>query len=229
MRKCKKCHIVLDDKTKICPVCGIKVKSNIVKYIVITIIIIDLIVATFLFTKIKEEYDKVQELKRIEQENLKLIDDETKMFESYLGKYKISYNKEEVSKSLSNYKIKEKIDLNKKCYTADGQDEPTQSIVDSNCLNAIQFKTIKQYKRLSNASTYQVYKIDDYNSILKIKLNSISTIKDYSKKLDQQYQIICFKHDESSNLVQTKCVDENDDLSYQNLDIKYEFKLTRIN
>ena len=229
--KCKECGKEINQKAEICPHCGCRVKSNIIKFVVICLIVIAILVGGFFTIKgIKQKIDK--DNKQREQEVLNKQKDEidkneSKLFESYLGTYKLSYN--DIAKNeLSNFTFVSDINIKDKCYFDTNHDVAEEGDIVENCINAIDFETIKSVIGMSS-TMYYVYKIDDKNTILSFQFQNIAKTTDSSELNNTR---ICFKQEDENNLIQTECPKrKNGKASYDDMasiDVKYEFKLIKL-
>ena len=230
--KCKECGKEINKKAEICPNCGCRVKSNALKIIFICTIMIVIVICGYIGAKaIKNQIDenKRLETERIEKEKRdKLNKEETKMFESYLGNYKLSYNSNLVNSDFSNMNFVDEIKITKKCQSPPEGVVLSNIEIDEDCIVAVDFDTISE----SNGSFlqwYYVYKTSENSSILNFKFHQIAKDETYNKII---YNKICFKQDLNNELIQTECTkrkkgyssyDESD-----SIDTKYEFKLTKI-
>lgn len=230
--KCKECGKEINKKAEICPNCGCRVKSNTLKFIVICLIVIAIVVGGYYGAKyVKHQSD---ENKRLEKEKIesekkdKLNKEETRMFETFLGKYKLSYNTELVNKELNDYTFVDEVSFEKKCYTIALGDTAEQEIVKENCINGVDFETITEYGG-GYPRMFYIYKIDDNNAILNFQFQNVAKMDMWSDIMNNH---LCFKMEDEDNLIQTECTKrKNGYSSYDDandIDTKYEFKLTRV-
>ena len=158
-----------------------------------------------------------------------LSESEMKLFESFLGKYKISYDNDLVSNELSNYVFKDEIDLGRKCYSTDAGSTPEEEVVIENCIDAIDFETILSYDHYA-----LLYKIDNNKVVLSIYFNYIAEPKNYELGWSGGYRMhrLCFTNDSEDKLIQSDCVVRKNGYSSNDhgevLDTKYKFTLTKI-
>ena len=175
------------------------------------------------FTRInKEETNKREDLKN----------KENKIFESYLGNYDITYNNELVSQDFSIFNFANEISIKDKCYWSYAGETPEKDIVNSECINPVDFEMLPQYFA-GSFGVYYIYKIDDNSSVLKLYFGNIGKVPNIYGTYGQDIinSTICFKWQDSKTLVQTECVKQKNGYSSfdnsPNIDTKYEFKLTK--
>ena len=236
--KCKECGKEINKKAEICPHCGCRVKSNTLKIVIICLIIAGLLVIGYKGAKyIKHQIDenKRLETERIEKEKRdKLNKEETKIYESYLGKYKISYDLELFKKEHPYYEIKDTADFSKKCYQKDSTyPKPQDGDILTDCLSIENAKTIEEVHSFDN---YRLY-LNDKNNIIYAEFRSItkscnipSASTEDINESSLQSNYICFSGN-SNELNQVNCPKEiysKKTTSDTSWDSKYKFKLTKI-
>ena len=229
---CKECGKEINKKAEICPNCGCRVKSNTLKIAIICLIIVCLLVGGYIGAKyIKHQIDETKRIneERVEKEEKdKLNKEETKMFESYFGNYKLSYNPNLVNSDFSNMNLVDEIKITKKCQSPPEGEDLSNIEIDEDCIVAVDFDTIS-YSFGSFPKWYYVYKTSDNNSILSFQFQQIAKSEDYNEIV---FNKICFKQDVNDSLIQTECPKAKGiKSSYDakdSIDTKYEFKLTKI-
>lgn len=176
------------------------------------------------------------EFKRIDKQEIekreKLKENETKMFEAYLGNYDITYNVELVSQDFLLLDFLNEISVKNKCYWSYAGETPEKDIINSECINPVEFETLP-HNFGGSYGVMHVYKIDNDSSILKTYFGTLSKVKSgyAAEGQDTLHSAICFKWQDSKTLVQTECVKQKTGYSSfdnsPNIDTKYEFKLTK--
>ena len=230
--KCKECGKELNKKAEICPHCGCRVKSNTLKFVIICLIVIAILIGGYFGCKyIKHHIDenKKLEAEKIEKERIeKLNKKETKLFESYLGNYKLSYNSNLIASDFIDFKFIDEISINKKCQSPPEGVVLTNIEIDKDCIVAVDFETISESPGLYSW-WYYIYKTSENSSVLSFQFQNIARTDGYSKII---FNRICFKNEDENNLIQTDCpTRKNGYSSYEateSIDLKYGFKLTKI-
>ena len=231
-KKCKECGKEISKKAEICPNCGCRVKSNTLKFIIICLVVIFTLVGGYFGIKqLKHNLDenkKSSEKKEKQKANDNVNKKEEKLFESFLGKYQLSYNNELVDSEFNGYSFAQEINIDKKCYFNLEHVNVEEDDIVENCINAIDFETITYYPG-AHPLMFHVYKIDNENAILNFQFQNIAKHNESSELMNNR---ICFKKDSDNNLIQTNCTKrKNGYASYEDtneIDVKYEFKLTKI-
>ncbi len=231
-KKCKECGKEINSKAEICPNCGCRVKSNTLKIIIICLIVIASVIGGYFGIKyIKNQIDESKRLKNeeiLKEEKKKLNTVETKMFESYLGNYKLSYNSDLVRSNFNYMNFVDEINITKKCQSPPEGVDLSNVEIDKDCIVAVDFDTIN-YSFGSFPNWYYVYKTSENSSILNFQFQQIAKSENYSEVI---YNKICFKQDLNNDLIQTECpIAKSFESSYDrsdSIDTKYGFKLTKI-
>lgn len=234
MKNCKHCKNEINKKAEICPHCGCRVKSNTIKFVVICLIVIFILIGGYLIIKnINQKIidnNRLKEQQAVEKQKEHIIKNESKLFNSFIGQYKLFYNENVVSSELQNFNFVDKINIDKKCYFNINHTSIEEDDVVENCINAVDFETI-DYCLGIHPTMFYVYKIDDENAILSFEFQNIAKTNNSSVLMSNR---ICFEkeNNDKNTLIQTKCTKRKSGHSsfdeMDSIDTKYEFKLVKI-
>ena len=226
-KNCKVCGKEINKKAEICPHCGCRIKSNTLKIVIICLtVIIGMIGLLIAYIKIND----VREQKRVKKEQEKLKKEAqvlTKELESYIGKYKVIYDKELFQKEHPIYTLKEEIVIEEICHEEEG------TVVD-NCITMENSDAIEYVYNMNNH--YVIYKDSNKNIFyftlhpMVLNNNAQDASKETIKELELEQAYLCFEGD-SKDLKQIECPKKIFENRIPNdlFDTKYHFELEKTN